>query len=83
MKKTISIFCILFLITTLCGCGKPAVTEVSTGTNITVYEVELTEIENIVSYTGEIKASEETAVSSKVSGIIKGINASKYMASIA
>jgi len=58
------------------GCGKTEekVVEADTAVNVTVYEVKPTEVDNIVTYTGEIKALEETTVSAKASGAAQHVN---------
>ena len=69
IKKLTSISLILVLVIVVSSCGKTEKTssEVS-ATNVTVTEVKKQTIEDAVTYTGEIKASEHTSVSAKVSG---------------
>ncbi len=73
MKKIIVTALALSLAFSFSGCGKkePAVSTKPTVTavNVTVKNPERMTIENTVTYTGEIKASESTSVSSKASGV--------------
>lgn len=76
MKKIISIALCAALTVCVGGCGKKkttAVEEVTTGVNVTVETVAKKTIQNTVTYTGEIKASESTSVSAKASGIAKAV----------
>lgn len=77
MKKLSSIILVIVLIITLSACGKDKKTN-SPGTstdaiNVTVFEAKEQTLENTVTYTGEIKASQYTSVSAKVSGTAKAI----------
>ncbi len=67
----------LSLVLLLSGCGKKSEDTVQevTGTNVSVYEAGYAGIESSVTYTGEIKASDEVGVSAKVSGSAARINA--------
>lgn len=71
MKKIVSILTAASIVFAFGGCGKkemPKQQKQSTATNVTVAEAEKKTIENTVTYTGEIKASESTSVSAKASG---------------
>lgn len=72
MKKIISTVIAVMLLFALNGCGKrkapAAKNEELTAVAVTVDEASVKTVENNVSYTGEIKASEITSVSAKVSG---------------
>ncbi len=74
IKKLTAILLILVMVVVVSSCGKTEKTssEVS-ATNVTVAEVKRQTIEDTVTYTGEIKASEHTSVSAKVSGTAKSI----------
>ena len=74
IKKLTAILLILVTVVVVSSCGKSEKTssEVS-ATNVTVTEVKKQTIEDTVTYTGEIKASEYTSVSAKVSGTAKSI----------
>ena len=74
IKKLTVILLILLTVVVVSSCGKTEKTssEVS-ATNVTVTEVKKQTIEDTVTYTGEIKASEHTSVSAKVSGTAKSI----------
>ena len=76
MKRLMAALISVMLLITMSACskGKKTVATVeNTATNVTVYTAEKTELENNVTYIGEIKASEETSVSSKVSGTAKTV----------
>lgn len=77
MKKTAAFITAVVLTVSLSGCGKDkkasAPSADATAINVSVYKAEKTSIEDTVTYTGEIKASESTVVSSKVSGIAKAV----------
>lgn len=77
MKKTISSILVLMLAFSVAGCGKDkkasAPKKEDAAVNVTVYEAQKTTIEDNVTYTGEIKASEYTSVSAKASGIAKKV----------
>lgn len=77
MKKLSSIILVIVLIITLSACGKDKKTvapEAGTdAVNVTVFEAKEQALENTVTYTGEIRASEYTSVSAKVSGTAKVI----------
>ncbi len=73
------IFCfalmgVLLLSASGCGNKKEAAVQ-STAINVTVSEVKTADIEENVSYTGEVKASVGASVNAKVSGTVKSINA--------
>ena len=74
IKKLTAVLLILVTVVVVSSCGKSEKTssEVS-ATNVTVTEVKKQTIEDTVTYTGEIKASEYTSVSAKVSGTAKSI----------
>lgn len=74
IKKLTAIFLIFVMVVVASSCGKTEKTssEVS-ATNVTITEVKKQTIEDVVTYTGEIKASEHTSVSAKVSGTAKSI----------
>lgn len=74
MKRFFSIFMILCMTVAFSACGKDTDTqEAETATNVTVFEVTTSDINSEVSYTGEIKASEESTVTPKSSGIVKSL----------
>lgn len=74
MKKFISVILTLSIIFVISGCGKDKEDKVETvSTNVTVFEVLKEDIGSSVTYTGEIKASDEGTVTPKASGIIKGL----------
>lgn len=74
MKKTLSTILLLSIIFTFSGCGKKTDENTKTvSTNVTVFEVLKEDISSDVTYTGEIKASDEGTVTPKVAGIIKGL----------
>ena len=57
------------------GCGKKETEkQVNAGINVTVDEVCIGDIEERISYTGELKASNGSSVSVKVSGSVKSVN---------
>lgn len=68
---------VLLLSVTGCGKGKEASKEqnvtVNEAVNVSVYSAKKEVIEDTVTYTGEIKASESTSVSSKASGTAKAV----------
>ena len=72
MKKIISSAVALVLIASFSACGKKQNTLKEMAdeavTNVTVTQAVKRELENTVTYTGEIEASESTSVSAKVSG---------------
>lgn len=79
MKKIISfitIICVCSVFFT--GCNKKteeaSIESAPTVTNVTVFDVVLSDINNEVNYTGEIKALEESDVAPKVSATIRTIN---------
>lgn len=78
MKKIVSIVLTAGILTSLAGCGKKQETTdeaaVSNATNVTVHTAEFGAITNSVTYTGEIKAASEVAVSPKVSGKVVSVN---------
>lgn len=71
--KTLSLVLVLMIVMT--GCGKDEKTaapkEDASAVNVTIADVKKETIENIVTYTGDIKASEFTSVSAKVGGQAK------------
>ena len=74
MKKIISTVVLIVLSVSLFGCGGKAPEKqkkADTAINVSVQKAERKTIENTVTYTGEIKASESTSVSAKVSGSAK------------
>lgn len=77
MKKLKMLSLVLVIMIAMTGCGKDKKTaapkQESSSVNVTVYEANKTAIEDVVTYTGEIKASEFTSVSAKVSGQAKVI----------
>ena len=73
-KKILTFITIGAVIMSVSGCGKPD--DVPTGaasTNVTVSEVITQTIEETATYTGELKASESTSVSVKVSGVVEAV----------
>ncbi len=76
MKKFITYIAIVCLIiTSLCSCGKKdQQLQDVTATNVTVYKVTANDIKSEVNYTGEVKAFEESDVSSKVTSTVKSVN---------
>ncbi len=76
MKKTISFFIAIYMFTfVLSGCGNNDDNEInSASVNVTVHKVTKSDINSEVSYTGEIKALEESDVASKVSATIMTLN---------
>ena len=72
MRKLVAIILAVSVVVSFSGCGKKEKTvapEVkSTAVNVTVVKAENKKIEDSVTYTGEIKASEQTSVSAKVGG---------------
>lgn len=77
-KKLTAIGIVCVMLFVISGCGKnkktAAPAEVSTAVNVTVYKADTKTIENNVTYTGEIKASQYTSVSAKVGGQAKYVN---------
>lgn len=75
MKKLTASALAVVLLIAMTGCGKDKKTAApdteATAVNVTAFEAEEQTIENNVTYTGEIKASEFTSVSAKVSGQAK------------
>ena len=71
MKKIIASIVVITASLSLFGCGSKEISKIQTETavNVTVASPERMTIENTVTYTGEIKASESTSVSSKASGV--------------
>ncbi len=75
LKKYISIILCIMLTASFYGCGKKntdTAADITTGTNVSVYEVEKGDIESSVSYSGTICAAESVSISSKVSA--KAVN---------
>ncbi len=77
-KKVIAALAAAAIMLTAAGCGKQEEDETqniaSSATNVTVYTVGTEYLENEVSYTGELKAAENTSNISKVSARIKKVN---------
>ena len=75
MKKIICLIISSVMIFSLFGCGKDkaAVNEEALDVNVTVENVKIETIENTVTYMGEIKASEYTSITSKVSANAKEV----------
>ena len=76
MKKIIASIVVISTALTLFGCGeKETVSEIKTETavNVTVKSPKRMTVENTVTYTGEIKASQSTSVSSKASGVARAV----------
>ncbi len=76
MKKIIASIVVILASLSLFGCGgEKEVSKIQTETavNVTVTSPERMTIENTVTYTGEIKASESTSVSSKASGVASAV----------
>lgn len=76
MRK-ISSALILIMLLTLSGCSQGEKTSApaqgDTAVNVSVFEVKNQNIEDVVTYTGEIKASAAASISSKASGVAKAI----------
>ena len=71
MKKILSVLTAASIALAFGGCGKkemPKQEKTEAATNVTVAAAEKKTVENTVTYTGEIKASESTSVSAKASG---------------
>ncbi len=80
MKRTIIAVIVSVALVLFAGCSKndkkaSSVSDGNTATNVTVVEAELSSIENRVTYTGEIKASDTVSISAKVSATAKRVNA--------
>lgn len=73
--KVLSIICAALLVCSA-GCGKneEKPIEADTAINVTVYKAKPTDIDHMVTYTGEIKALEETSVSAKATGTAQYVN---------
>ena len=71
MKRIIATIVVMAASLSLFGCGSKEVSKIQTETavNVTVASPERMTIENTITYTGEIKASESTSISSKASGV--------------
>lgn len=76
VKKMLLTALAVSLIISSAGCGKkPDMQPVkSSATNVTVYTAGTDYLENTVSYTGELKASENTSITSKVNAKIVSVN---------
>lgn len=71
MRKILSVLTAASIALAFGGCGKkemPKQEKTEAATNVTVAAAEKKTVENTVTYTGEIKASESTSVSAKASG---------------
>lgn len=77
MKKLLSFILVLMIALSFSGCGKDkkvsAPQKDASAVNVSVHKASKTVIEDNVTYTGEIKASEYTSVSAKASGIAQTI----------
>ena len=75
--KISSLVLALLLAFSMAGCGDKEVAKetAAAGINVTVDEVTIGNIEEKVSYTGELKASNGSGVSAKVSGTVNFVNA--------
>ena len=77
MKKIASSALILIMLLTLSGCGKDKKTSApvqgDTAVNVSVFETKKKNIEDTVTYTGEIKASSAASISAKASGVAKAV----------
>lgn len=73
--KTLSLVLIPVILMTACGKNEETASssQNSAAVNVTVAEAEKRTIENTVTYTGEVKASEYTSVSAKVGGQAKKV----------
>ena len=72
MKRIIASIVVILTVLSLFGCGgeeKVSNIQTETAVNVTVKSPKRMTIENTVTYTGEIKASQSTSVSSKASGV--------------
>lgn len=78
MKKIVSIILMLCVsVAVFSGCGKKEENTAAKSTsavNVTVHKVSKNDINSEVTYTGEIKASEESDVSPEISATIQAIN---------
>lgn len=77
IKKVIAVLAAAAIMLTAAGCGKKeddTQNIASSATNVTVYTVGTEYLENEVSYTGELKAAENTSNISKVSARITKVN---------
>ena len=75
MKKIISLMLLICISTVvLCSCGNDDSDKNITAVNVTVHKVIKNNINSEVTYTGEIKALEESDVAPKVTATITGIN---------
>ena len=73
-KKILTFITIGAVIMSVSGCGKRNdVPTSAASTNVTVSEVKTQTIEETATYTGELKASESTSVSVKVSGVVEAV----------
>ena len=73
-KKILTFITIGAVIMSVSGCGKRNdVPTSAASTNVTVSEVITQTIEETATYTGELKASESTSVSVKVSGVVEAV----------
>ena len=77
-KKLTCAVCIAAMALSFTGCGKKKevkTEKTETATNVTVYTAQKTDMNDLVTYTGEIRASEESSVSAKASGTARSVNA--------
>lgn len=76
MKKIIAVVSVAALVLSSVGCKKKEQTQeiASNATNVTIYTAGTEYIENEVSYTGELKAAENTSNISKVSARVAKVN---------
>lgn len=76
MKKIITtVLLICISLSAFAGCGSDKEnTKEETAVNVTVHKVSANDISSEVSYTGEVRAMEESDVSSKISAVIRGFN---------
>ena len=73
-KKILTFIIVAAVILSVSGCGKRNdVPTSAASTNVTVSEVITQTIEETATYTGELKASESTSVSVKVSGVVEAV----------
>jgi len=76
MKKFTAITLFLALVMSLSACGKENTEQtLSNAVNVEVYTVENSDVSNVVSYTGTLKAASSASATSKVSGKVRSINA--------
>lgn len=77
MKRLAASALVVAMLIAITGCGKDEKTSAPsqelTAVNVSVFEAEEKTIEDTVTYTGEIKASEYTSVSAKASGTAKAV----------